>query len=132
MPSNEQVVLKEFDKFMDKFIDRVFYLSQDNLVRQNKIDTGTLLKTANIERQFLNKQIVYPASYADHVEFGRSKGSFPPVAPLQKWARRKLGIKEKEAKSVGWAIAKSIQKRGIAASPFLRPGIEKARQEFGV
>jgi len=57
----EEVVLEELDKVMNKFIDRVFELSQLNLVNDGKIDTGTLLKTANINRRFLEKEIVYPS-----------------------------------------------------------------------
>lgn len=132
MAQNDDVIAKEFDRFLDKFADRVFFHSQENLVRQNKIDTGTLLKTANIQREFLVKQIIYPANYADSIEYGRAAGSMPPVDPLVRWVRRKFGLKEKEARQRAWAIAISIKKRGIQSSPFLRPAITTARKEFEV
>ena len=45
----------------------------------------------------------------------------PPVANLQKWARRKLGLSEKEAKQAGWAIAKAIARDGTVGKPYLAP-----------
>lgn len=130
--SNEEEFLKALDKRMDDFANRVFQLSQENLVNDEKIDTGNLLKTGNINREFLKKTIVYPANYADSVEYGRNAGTMPPVAPLQKWARRKLGLADKKADQVGWAIAMSIKNRGIMPSPYLQPAIMQARAEFGI
>ena len=132
MARNDTVIAKEFDAFLDKFIDRVFFYSQDNLLKQGKVDTGTLLKTGNINRSFLDKEIIYPAKYASNIEYGRNAGSMPPVDPLIKWSRRKLGLKPKEARSRGWAIAMSIKKRGIQSAPFLRPAVDRARKEFEV
>lgn len=127
----EQVVIEEIDKQMDNFIDRVFQLSQENLVNDGKIDTGTLFKTANVKRKFLEKEIIYPASYAEAVEFGRDAGSMPPPQALYKWVRRKLGIKnEVQIRRTAFAIAKAIEKRGIEPSMFLRRAIDKARGEF--
>lgn len=130
MASNDIVIARELDKFMDKLVDRIFLYSQQNLIRQGKVDTGTLLKTGNINRDFLKKEIVYPALYAESIEYGRSRGSMPPVEPLIKWASRKLGLKPKEARSAGWAIAMAIKQRGIQASPFLMPAIERAVSEI--
>jgi len=130
--SNEDVVLKEIDRVMDDFANRIFQLSQENLVNDGKVDTGTLLKTANINREFLHKTIVFPVNYAENIEYGRLAGTMPPVEPLKKWARRKLGLSEKEANGVAWAIAKTIQKRGIQPSPFLQPAIMQARAEFKI
>lgn len=133
MPKPEDVILKEIDKEMDKFIDKVFRLSQERLIDDGKVDTGTLVKTANINRRFLDKEIVYPASYADHVEFGRLPGSAPPTSALQLWVQRKLGISsEKEARSISFAIARDIKQRGIQPLPYLRESIQRVRGEFGI
>ena len=131
MVSPEDTVLNEIDKFMDEVTDRIFQLSQENIVDKNKIDTGTLLKTANVNRKFLDKEIVYPAPYAAEVEFGRDPGQMPNPDDLFKWVKRKLGItSDKEAKSVSWAIAKSIEKRGIKPTPFIENAIFQAKAEF--
>lgn len=131
MVNNEEIVIQALDNFLNDFIDRVFELSQENLVNDGKIDTGMLLKSGNVIREPLKKSIVYSANYADNVEFGRAAGTFPPIEPLQKWAERKLGISSKESRQVAWAIAKAIQERGIQASPFLEPAINQAITEYG-
>jgi len=130
MAKTDEGFLKEIDKKMDEVIDMIFAKSQENLIRDGKVDTGTLLKTANINRSFLKKEIIYPANYAESVEYGRARGSMPPVEPIIRWVKRKLAKSDKEAKSLGWAIAKSIEKRGIAASPFLRPAAESTFAEL--
>ncbi len=54
-------------------------------------------------------------SYALPVE-GGSRPHFPPVAPLQLWVRRKLGITdEREARSVAFLICRAISRRGTPA-----------------
>jgi len=131
MPTAEQVFLEELDKEMNNIIDRTFELSQGNLVDENKIDTGTLFKTGNINRAFLEKEIVYPAPYAEYVEFGRMPGQMPPPDALIKWVQRKLGVtNEAEAKRVSFAIAQAIKKRGIEPTPFLREAFAKVKTEM--
>lgn len=131
MARPEDVVLEEVDKFMDDYIDRVFQLSQEFLVENGKIDTTNLLKSGNINRKFLEKQITYSAPYADIVEFGRNPGEMPPPQALEKWVRRKLQIvNPKEIKSVSFAIALSIKQRGITPAPYLTSSFEQANVEF--
>lgn len=133
MPTDTKELMDELDKLMDNFIDDVHYKAQQNLIDDGKVDTATLVKTSNVERHYLNKSLVFPALYADSVEYGRAPGSMPPVNALKKWVKRKLGIKnEAKAKSVAFAIAKSIEKRGINPSPFLRPAIDYAKARQGV
>lgn len=129
----EEVILEELDRMMDEFMDTVMRYSQERLIEDGKIDTGMLFKTANIERSFLSKTLVFPASYADFVEYGRNPGTMPPPAALYNWVRRKLGIKgEKEIMNVAYAIAVAIKQRGIDPSPYLRPSIDRARAEYNV
>lgn len=119
-----QDFLNELDKFMDNVIDEIFAKSQENLIRDGKVDTANLLKSGNVNRRYLEKQIVYTAPHAEAVEFGRSPGIMPPPSALEKWCERKLGVNPKEAKSVAFAIALSIKERGIEPSPYLRPAFE--------
>ena len=49
--------------------------------------------------------------YALPVELG-SKPHFPPVEPLEEWARIKLGVPASEARGVGFAIARKIAAKG--------------------
>lgn len=133
MAKPEDVVLEEINKYMDDLIDRIFQLSQENLVEDGKIDTGNLLKSGNIQRKFLEKEITYSAPYAASIEFGRIPGFMPPVDALIKWVQRKLGISNpKEARSVAWAVATAIKQRGMDPSPFLIPALEQAMVEFKI
>ncbi|RME52496.1 HK97 gp10 family phage protein [Candidatus Woesearchaeota archaeon] len=129
---NEQAIIEVLDKALNEFIDRVFEKSQTKLAEEGKVDTGNLLKTANIERKPLEKTIVYPADYAEWVEFGRLPGSMPPPGELQKWCERKLKLKPKEAKKAAWAIAKAIEQRGIQPFPFLTRSAMETIQEMGL
>lgn len=133
MTDAADIILKEIDIFMDDYVDRVFELSQENLIRDGKIDTGAILTTANVIREPFVKTIVYPVNYADVIEWGRDPG-FPVYSVwLHDWVRRKLGISnDKEVKRVAFAIARAIEDRGIEQSPFIRPALEKANQEFKV
>lgn len=133
MPEPEQIVLQEINKMMDEFVDRIFELSQRALIDDGKIDTGTMFKTANVNRQFLDKEIVYPALYSDVIEYGREPGQMPPPKALENWVRRKLGVKgENEIKRVSFAIAQKIKERGTDPSYFMRNSITKARAEFNL
>lgn len=124
-------LIKVIDSKMDEIADFIFAESQKNIVKQNIIDEGTLLKSGNINRSLLNKQIVYPVPYSDSIEFGRLPGKMPPIEPLKGWVRRVLGINdEQEVNRIAWLIAQDIKQRGQDARPFLRPAIESAKIRF--
>ena len=48
--------------------------------------------------------------YASVVELGRRPGSFPPIAPIERWCHLVLGDA-----SAAWAVARAIAARGIPA-----------------
>jgi len=56
-----------------------------------------------------------PLKYGEVIEHGRRPGkAMPPVEPIAKWARSILGITDaKEARSVGFAIARKIAVKGF-------------------
>jgi len=145
MASPEEVVLGEVDKFMNEVADRIFQLSNENLVRPHvKVfkskeskevitsDTFNLAKTSNVNRRFLEKDVVFPAPYAEDVEFGNA-GKVVKPEDLHKWVRRKLGIKkESEIKRISRNIAKSLAERGQSPDPYLQPAISQAKTELGI
>lgn len=62
-----------------------------------------------------------PLEYGEVVELGRRPGkAFPPVSPIALWARRKLGISEEKAVSVGFAIARKIAIEGFEGAHMFR------------
>ena len=70
--------------------------------------------------------VYYDAIYAASVEYGSSPHT-PPQKEIKKWVIHKLGVTEKEADSVAWAIVNSIKKHGTAPHPFLRIALNEAK-----
>lgn len=65
------------------------------------------------------------AGHAASVEHGREPGHMPPVEPLKKWSKDKLGDE-----NAAWAVAMKIKKEGIAEKPFMRPALDNNSSRF--
>lgn len=59
------------------------------------------------------------AKYGPFVEFGRRPGKRPPIDPIKKWARIKLGNE-----GAAFAIASKIASKGTKAQPFMLPALK--------
>ncbi len=127
MPIRKNEFEELINNYLDGIADAVFSRSQENLIKNGSVDSGQLLTTGNVNRKFLEKEVVYPAPHAVFVEFGTQphfvgrKG----IAALTRWASRKLGLGEKEARSAAFAIAHKISREGMSPKPFLRPAISE-------
>lgn len=109
------------------------------------VDTGTLRSSITYAPQEVSEnRVVYvvgsPVHYAPYVEFG-TKPHFPPIGDehhgLMRWvlrhARARKGAlpafkvlkksRVEEARSIAFAIAKAISRRGLRPRPFLRPAL---------
>lgn len=62
--------------------------------------------------------------YASYVEYGRKPGKMPPPDILEAWAYKKFRLSHKEARSMAWAVAHSISKKGTKARPYFEPAVE--------
>ena len=62
--------------------------------------------------------------YARYVEYGRKPGKMPPPDILEAWAYKKFRLSHKDARSMAWALAHSIAKKGTKARPFFEPAVE--------
>jgi len=62
-----------------------------------------------------------PLAHGEPVEYG-TRPHFPPIAPLQHWVERKLGLEGKEARSVAFAIALKIAKEGTEGAEMVDEG----------
>ena len=62
--------------------------------------------------------------YASYVEYGRKPGKMPPPDILEAWAYKKFRLSHKDARSIAWALASSIAKKGTKARPFFEPAVE--------
>lgn len=131
---NQQIILDLVNAKMDDLADSILDKAVQNLIDDGKIDTGAIIKTANVNREYLNKQVVFPVNYAEVVNYGRQANSqMPPPSSLYNWIRRKLGVQgEKNIKRTAFAIAKSIGERGIEGTFFVENAITDARAEIGL
>lgn len=131
---------REIDKIIQVFTEKVndcadyiFMKSQENLVKNDSIDTGHLLKTGFVQRAENGPvaYVVYPAPYAEDVEYGQGPHPIKP-SELHNWVRRKLEITDKkEIEKVASIIASHINKKGVKPRPFIRPAVEAAKEKFG-
>lgn len=128
---------------LDRIADDIFSESQLNIVKNDTSDEGTLLKSGNINRKFLEKEIVYSVPYASSIEWGADAHEIPiieiqnprgitkqrktniKVPILYGWTQRKLGKGPVDAIAVSWAIKQKIAREGSPAQPFLRSALEK-------
>lgn len=62
--------------------------------------------------------------YASYVEYGRKPGKMPPPNILEAWAYKKFRLSHKDARSMAWAMARSIAKKGTKARPYFEPAVE--------
>lgn len=119
---------------MDELVDEIFTYSQQNIVKIGAVDTGEMLTHGNVNRKFLEKEIVYSSPQSLWIEYGVSAH---PVSKkgrenIAAWAHRKLGLNEKEAEQAAWGIANKIRAHGQPARPFLRPALSEALVRRGV
>jgi len=68
--------------------------------------------------------VATPAKYGEAVELG-TRPHFPPVAPLQYWVEKQMGLTGKEARSVAYLIARAISKRGTKPRKMFTDTMEK-------
>lgn len=131
--AEEDELLRFIDDTMNEIADFILSDSTQIILNNDTWDTGALAKSGetDLDKQF-EKWVIFSAPYASGVEFGTDpRESLPPPHALAKWARRKLGMTDKKARSVGWAIAHKIKNEGTDPQPFLRPAIRHAVLKFG-
>ena len=120
------------EEFLDSMADAVLSEAQ-RLLKEGKIPnskspeknafyTGELANRSNgVAEDGENKRRVYfDTPYALATEYGRPKGSHPPVQPLIEWADYR-GFKDPVGSA--WAIAKKMERDGLPPRPFLQPAV---------
>ena len=88
-------------------------------------DTGRLRSSiqTEIKNNGFTAQVFTDVNYAPFVEYG-TRAHFPPPNALKGWARRH------NMPGMEFIIARSINRRGTKARPFLFPAFEKEKQPF--
>lgn len=92
----------------------------------SKIATGSLYNsiTTNITDDGLELLML---DYWEWVNYGRAKGKYVPIKPLEEWATLK-GFEN--PLSAAFGISKNIQKFGIAPTNFYDNAINNLQQQF--
>lgn len=98
-----------------------------NRGREN-ITAGGTSYTGNLRRSIQKKPstptrglVTVGEKYGAAVEFGRKPGAMPPVEPLERWAKVKLG-----QSGLGFVIARKIGRSGTKAQPYMLPAFEQS------
>lgn len=85
------------------------------------VDTGELKNSITSTVQQITDgyslEVGPEKSYGKDIEFGRQPGTYVSPQSLQRWASRK-GLN-------AWAVARSIEKKGSPAQPFLFPAFDQ-------
>ncbi len=110
--------------------DNIFTNSQENLITEGAIDTSNLFLSGGIKEEADAITIFYDAPYASDIDEG-TKPHFVSAKVLEGWVRRKINPgSEKKVKSISFAIAKSIEKRGTVPQPFMTRAVAQAQSKF--
>lgn len=108
------------DKLGQEYVDWLKELIQI----ADKVASGKLLKSIDYKLIKTTEKYVLTITGEDYlkwVDMGRKSNSrMPPVDKIIKWAKVKnINSKGKTIQQLGWAIAKSIQKKGIQPTNIL-------------
>ena len=105
--------------------------AKGNLRANGSVVTGNLRASGKVQKVdektldvgFFSSD-VENKGYARYVEYGRKPGKMPPPDILEAWAYKKFRLSHKEARSMAWASARSIAKKGTKARPYFEPAVE--------
>lgn len=86
--------------------------------------TGELARSIEATSTSKKGKIIARARHGAPVEFG-TRPHFPPVAPLERWARIKLG-----KPGLGFVIARKISVKGTKPQPFFEPAAEESIRDI--
>lgn len=68
-----------------------------------------------------------PIDYALFVDQGRAPGKMPPIAPIELWVRRVLGLGQGKSRRVAFLVARAIGRRGTKGAHAVEKGIAAVR-----
>jgi len=133
---NTTIALQDFGQ---RIIDEM----QNQLFENKSVNTGDLARsiTQNIIEQegkeTLQVSLLWYGELLEDGGPGRRAGRMPPIRPIEGWIKRKkipVPASFKSPKSFAFAIAKSIEKKGVkkySKKPFILESINNAAANFG-
>lgn len=94
----------------------IFEIERDNLIHSGQLKNSWEIKKDG-EDIIIGSRLIWAAV----MEWGRTPGSLPPPKVLFPWVLQKLGGKdEKDIMRKAWAVAKSIERKGIEGRRYLK------------
>lgn len=110
------------DQILDDIAKDIVSLIQDEIEFEGLVFTGKLKDSWEIEVSGDDERTIgSPLIWAAALDEGRVPGKMPPVDALFPWVKTKLGVRDDvEARSIAFAIAKTIEKEGIEPRHYVR------------
>ena len=125
------------EEIADRVDELLLEISNDlvnELIEEAPVDTGQLRQSFRIMGKSGDSGYIIgtPLKYASVVNFGRqphpgNKGKWPPIEPLKKWVRRKLGAEE----GLAYYIRDEIGKGGTEGDPYAERAIRNVKEKYG-
>jgi hypothetical protein len=77
------------------------------------VNTGAYLRAWRTGQSPQGASVYNSSKYAGVIELGRRTGKVPPREAIARWAQRRLGLDEKDARAAAYPIARAIARRGL-------------------
>ena len=102
---------------LQKVLRRCMFKMEELALEYAPVDISNLRMKIQVLPEVLSNYYILKSSaaYSASMEYG-TRPFYAPIEPLKGWARRKLGDEK-----LGYAVQKSIAKKGIKAHPYFRP-----------
>lgn len=98
--------------------------AQSYLEANNTLYTGEISKEIKVKEIKKKITVRFDSDQAKWIEFGTGPARRAvPIEPLKEWAKVKLKMPEKQAKSFAIMLSQRITRYGIRAQPFIYPAI---------
>ncbi len=137
--------LENLDNALMDFGQRIIDEMQNQLFENKSVNTGDLARSItrtvvplpNNQGEQLQVSLLWYGELLEDGGPGRRAGRMPPIRPIEGWIKRKkipVPAAFKSPKSFAFAIAKSIEKRGVkkySKKPFIMESIDNAAANFG-
>jgi hypothetical protein len=119
MTDLQKAIIKEVEKFNDSIVKA---LDSKNISNTREAAKSLYVDYGN---DFVRSIGIF---YLEFLDTGRGPGKMPPIAPIQKWAKVKFSVDDKEAEQIAWGVAKNIKKVGTEIFRNNSKGIELSKK----
>jgi hypothetical protein len=89
------------------------------------VNTGNYLRAWKARATENGAVVENESPAASIIEYGRRPGKMPPRDAIARWAQRRLGLKEDDAKGIAFVIGRAIKARGLKARNVLSGATEE-------